>query len=115
MSEENKTKLVRCPEQFTPLFAQAENIMETFFTDLERSPEQGDIKIELYFRDGELFHAKSNDLEGQSAFFAAMASLKGRFYFDETGQIPTEKTIDGNTQFLILEALRQIDEESVKK
>jgi hypothetical protein len=67
--------------------------------------------ISLYMQEGEMFHAVTDGLEGQSAFFAAMALEEGRFHFYETDDLPEEKTIDGNTQFLILEALRQIDED----
>ncbi len=67
--------------------------------------------IELYLRDGEMYHAKTEDMTGQTAFFAAMAMEEGKFYFQETDEVPDDKTIDGNTQFMILEALRQIDEE----
>jgi len=41
----DKPTLVRCPEPFEPLFAQAESDMAKFFTGLDRKPEQGEIKI----------------------------------------------------------------------
>jgi hypothetical protein len=72
-------------------------------------------KVEMYFRDGHLYHATCGDISGQSAFFVAMALEKGTFCFEESAQLPDEVTIDGNTQFMILEALRQIDEERTKK
>lgn len=75
------------------------------------SLEQNNQKIDLFFDDGSLYHAKADDMVGQNAFFAAMALERGWFYFVETDDIPSEKTIDGNTQFMILEALRQIDEQ----
>jgi len=68
-------------------------------------------KIDLFLQDGEMYHAVTEDMTGQTAFFAAMAMEEGKFYFHETDEVPEEKTIDGNTQFMILEALRQIDEE----
>ncbi len=68
-------------------------------------------RIELFFSSGHLCHAQSRNMSGQSAFFAAMAFEDGTFSFEETQEVPEEKTIDGNTQFMILEALRQIDEE----
>jgi son of sevenless-like protein len=37
--------LVKCPESFAPLFAKAEEIMESFFSGLERDPAQGQIHI----------------------------------------------------------------------
>ena len=45
MSEEAQTRIVKCPEPFTPLFAAAEDIMDGFFTDLDRDPARGDIQI----------------------------------------------------------------------
>jgi predicted hydrocarbon binding protein len=45
MAEPPTTKLVRCPEPFTPLFAEAERIMEGFFAKTERHPERGEIQI----------------------------------------------------------------------
>lgn len=72
-------------------------------------------KVEMYFRDGHLYHATCGDIGGQSAFFVAMALEKGTFCFEESDQLPDEVSIDGNTQFMILEALRQIDEERTKK
>jgi hypothetical protein len=72
-------------------------------------------KVEMYFRDGNLYHATCEDISGQSAFFVGMALENGTFCFEETDQLPDEVSIDGNTQFMILEALRQIDEEHAKK
>ncbi len=45
MSEEPQTKLVRCPEPFTPLFAAAEKIMGDFFCGMRQRPERGEIHI----------------------------------------------------------------------
>jgi son of sevenless-like protein len=42
---DGKLHTVKCPEAFTPLFAEAEQIMGTFFSDLQRNPERGDIQI----------------------------------------------------------------------
>jgi len=67
-------------------------------------------KTQVYFREGQIYHCAAGDITGENALFVAMSVEQGRFYFDETQDIPDEKTIDGNTQFLILEALRQIDE-----
>ncbi|MBW2277166.1 MAG: DUF4388 domain-containing protein, partial [Deltaproteobacteria bacterium] len=70
---------------------------------------EGD-ETQVYFREGQIYHCEAGDVTGDNALFVAMAIEHGRFYFDETDEIPDDKTIDGNTQFLILEALRQIDE-----
>jgi hypothetical protein len=74
--------------------------------------ERDDKKIELFFRGGQLYHARGEEMSGQTAFFAAMAFTAGTFCFSESEDIPEEATIEGNTQFMILEALRQIDEQS---
>jgi hypothetical protein len=79
-------------------------------TGIFRCEHEGKI-IDLFFNEGHLYHAQAENMTGQSAFFAAMALQEGTFSFAETEEIPEEKTIDGNTQFMILEALRQIDEE----
>jgi len=77
--------------------------------------EFGSDRIDLFFREGQIVHAVAGNLSGQQAFFAAMAVRVGRFFFDETAAISEETSIDGNTQFMILEALRQIDEDRRKE
>ncbi|MBN2496114.1 MAG: DUF4388 domain-containing protein [Deltaproteobacteria bacterium] len=77
--------------------------------------ESGGTRAEMYLRDGSLYHAACEGMSGQVAFFAAMALESGTFHFEETSKIPEEVTISGNTQFMILEALRQIDEERAKR
>jgi hypothetical protein len=69
-----------------------------------------DTEIQLFFIEGEVCHGLGPELEGESAFFAAMAIEDGRFYFEETVVELETRTIKSKTQFLILEALRQIDE-----
>jgi son of sevenless-like protein len=41
-----ETKVVKCPEPFTPLFLAAEDIMAGFFADMQREPEKGQIHIQ---------------------------------------------------------------------
>ena len=57
-----------------------------------------------------MFHAVGPDMVGELAFFAAFGAENGHYSFRETLELPEERTIDGSTQLLILEALRQIDE-----
>lgn len=45
MSDRTTPRLVKCPEPFAPLFAKAEDIMESFFEKLVRTPEEGRIDI----------------------------------------------------------------------
>ena len=68
------------------------------------------LKVELFFHRGEMYHAISGETVGESALFAAFSLDGGRFYFLENDQPIAERTIEANTQFLILEALRQVDE-----
>ncbi|RLB48381.1 MAG: hypothetical protein DRJ42_23330 [Deltaproteobacteria bacterium] len=67
------------------------------------------LECRLYFDDGQACHAEAPDVTGEGAFFVALALEEGEYAFMETPAHP-EKTINSNTQFLILEALRQIDE-----
>ena len=67
-------------------------------------------KCSLYFDDGRICHAAGPGLSGEQAFFAAFGLESGRYYFIETTELPAERTIEAGTQFLILEALRQVDE-----
>jgi hypothetical protein len=55
-------------------------------------------------------HAVSGSLTGEQAFFAAFAFEAGQYNFLESSEPPPERTVNSSTQFLILEALRQIDE-----
>ena len=72
--------------------------------------ESGPSKCTLYFDDGRIRHAVAPGLEGEKAFFAAFGFETGRYYFIETTDLPEARTVEAGTQFLILEALRQIDE-----
>jgi hypothetical protein len=67
-------------------------------------------RCHLFFQLGRICHAHAPGLVGEEAFFAAFAAESGKYWFIESSEPPPEKTIDSNTQFLILEALRRIDE-----
>jgi hypothetical protein len=66
----------------------------------------------LYFFEGRIRHAVGEDVVGEEAFFAAFASREGRYHFTETQDLPSETTVSSGTQFLVLEALRRMDETS---
>src|SRR5262249_44800269 len=69
----------------------------------------------LYFEEGRMCHAENGGgVTGEEAFFAAFASESGRYHFKETGQLPPERTVSAGTQFLVLEALRRMDEGRAK-
>jgi hypothetical protein len=69
-------------------------------------------RIELYFDEGRMCHATGPGVVGELAFFSAFGADDGHYWFRETDELPEERTIDGSTQLLILEALRQIDEQT---
>ncbi len=64
----------------------------------------------LYFFEGRIRHAVGEDVTGEEAFFAAFASREGRYTFTETQDLPPETTVSSGTQYLVLEALRRMDE-----
>ncbi len=64
----------------------------------------------LYFDDGRIVHAENGEMTGEDAFFAAFGAQSGRYHFTETNELPVERTVSVGTQYLVLEALRRMDE-----
>lgn len=63
----------------------------------------------IYFREGEIVHAEQGHLDGEEAFYAVMGWVGGTFR-SEPKLSTTSRTIDQSLGFLILEALRRMDE-----
>lgn len=63
----------------------------------------------IYFREGEIVHAEQADLAGEEAFYAVMGWVGGTFR-SEPKISTTSRTIELSIGFLILEALRRMDE-----
>lgn len=63
----------------------------------------------VYFRDGEIVHAEQGALSGEEAFYAVMGWVGGTFR-SEPKVSTTNRTIDQSVGFLVLEALRRMDE-----
>ncbi|MFA7404573.1 MAG: DUF4388 domain-containing protein [Pelobacteraceae bacterium] len=63
----------------------------------------------IYFRDGEIVHAEQALLSGAEAFYAVMGWSGGTFR-SEPKLSTTSRTIDQSVGFMILEALRRVDE-----
>jgi predicted regulator of Ras-like GTPase activity (Roadblock/LC7/MglB family) len=63
----------------------------------------------IFFRDGDVVHAEQGDLDGEDAFYAVMGWVGGTFR-SEPKVSTTSRTIDQSLGFLILEALRRMDE-----
>ena len=63
----------------------------------------------VYFRDGEVVHAEQGSQLGEDAFYAIMGWVGGTFR-SEPKVSTTSRTIDKSISFLVLEAVRRIDE-----
>lgn len=63
----------------------------------------------VFFRDGDIIHAEQGELSGEEAFYSIMGWVGGVFR-SEPKLATTSKTIDQALGFLILEALRRMDE-----
>lgn len=73
--------------------------------------EQNGKEGHLFFRDGDLFHAQLDDLEGREAF-ARIMSWGGGTFRAEPKVTTTRQTLHENFQFLLLDVLRLQDEAS---
>ena len=71
--------------------------------------EQGGNTGVIYFRDGEIVHAEQAGLVGEEAFYVVMGWAGGTFR-SEPKITTTSRTIDQSVGFLVLEALRRMDE-----
>jgi len=63
----------------------------------------------IFFRDGEIVHAEQAGLAGEEAFYSVMGWVGGTFR-SEPKVTTAIRTIDQSLGFLILEALRRMDE-----
>lgn len=66
----------------------------------------------IFFRDGDVVHAEQGNLAGEEAFYAIMGWEGGTFR-SEPKVATTSRTIEQSLGFLILEALRRMDEAKV--
>ena len=72
---------------------------------------QGDQSGKIWFRDGAVVHAKFGDLSGEAAFHA-LARLKTGEFAIEHGVKSRRTSIECDTMFLVMEAMRLMDEAS---
>jgi CheY-like chemotaxis protein len=68
-----------------------------------------DDKCELYFKDGQVTHATYGSLIGDPAVFKVLRWTDGNFEVNFEGKT-TQQTTNLNTQGLLMEGLRQLDE-----
>lgn len=71
--------------------------------------EYGELRGEIYFRDGEVVHVQQGDREGKEAFYSIMSWPGGRFDFQD-GVMPGKRSIEARLTHLLLEAHRLMDE-----
>lgn len=70
---------------------------------------EGTSEGSLYLREGQIVHARSEDLEGEEAAYALAAWSSGRFAF-EPGTTSPATTINRSSTALLMEAARRSDE-----
>ncbi|HJY89228.1 MAG TPA: DUF4388 domain-containing protein, partial [Candidatus Acidoferrum sp.] len=68
-----------------------------------------DDKCELYFKEGQVTHATYGPLIGDPAVFKVLRWTDGNFEVNFEGKT-TQQTTQLNTQGLLMEGLRQLDE-----
>lgn len=73
---------------------------------------RGDEEGMIYFRNGEIVHAKIGDLEGEEALYTMLSWKDGRFISQMGVPIPKE-TITDRWEHLLLEGMRRRDESTV--
>lgn len=66
---------------------------------------------EIFIREGSIIHAQTGDLIGEAAFNQLLA-LKGGEFDLRAYQEPGQESIEGQWEFLLMEAARQLDEET---
>ncbi|HAV63422.1 MAG TPA: hypothetical protein DCY13_13780 [Verrucomicrobiales bacterium] len=66
---------------------------------------------EIFIKDGDIIHARAGDLTGEAAFNRVLG-LKGGEFDLRPFREPPEHSIEGQWEFLLMEAARQVDEES---
>jgi CheY-like chemotaxis protein len=70
---------------------------------------KGDEKCEIYFRQGQAIHAAYGSINGDEAVFKVLRWTGGNFQVDFDGKT-TQETTTLNTQGLLMEGLRLLDE-----
>jgi len=68
-----------------------------------------DFSGHLFFRDGQIIHAETGDLTGETAFHA-IVQRPGTTFSLQPNVITTSHTIDRSWQFLLMESQRLLDE-----
>ncbi len=67
----------------------------------------GKLRGYISFRDGEIVHAQSSDLQGEEAFYQILTWELGSFECDDKS--PAVETIQESWDFLLMESMRRLD------
>jgi response regulator RpfG family c-di-GMP phosphodiesterase len=81
--------------------------MKTACVTLEENEQAG----QIWFREGKICHAEYAGAQGETAFFTMLRWNKGEFLIQH-GLRTDEDTIDADPMFLVLEGLRQLDQDA---
>ena len=63
----------------------------------------------VYIEDGRIIHAQAGDMVGEAAFYNLLALASGEFQL-QPFELPPKRTIEGQWEFLLMEAARVRDE-----
>jgi len=66
----------------------------------------------LFFEDGQIVHARMGMLEGEDAAYELLQWTEGTFHLGDQSRIPRH-TIDAPWRYLMLEAMKKVDEENM--
>ncbi len=61
----------------------------------------------IFFRDGEIVHAETGEIQGEEAFYRILSWELGVFECDE--QAPDKESIHESWDFLLMESMRRLD------
>jgi CRP-like cAMP-binding protein len=78
-------------------------------TGLLRLSSKGEV-AEIAFMDGQIYHVRYGDLDGEEAFYKLLTWKTGNFRFQPSDGSSFEKKIEMDTMSLLMEGLRQLDE-----
>lgn len=77
--------------------------------DVEVNLQSNGEKGHIYIQEGEIVHARTDDMDGEDAFYRLMAWQKGAFEIVSCSAFPS-RTIHGSTMSLLMEGARLADE-----
>jgi CheY-like chemotaxis protein len=70
-----------------------------------------ELRGQIYIESGAIIHASAGDLTGEAAFHRLL-SLRGGEFQVNAFKAPSQKTIEGRWEFLLMDAARKADEET---